>query len=53
MSTVAEIEDAIQMLPASDFQKLLEWMEDYRAMLGASESLFAMYDEEEKDHAQS
>ena len=53
MSTVAEIEAAIEKLPSAEFGELLAWLEEYRAMVGASESLFAMYDEEEQRHAQS
>jgi hypothetical protein len=49
MSTVAEIESAIEKLPPPDLEKLLAWLDDYRAMVGASEDLFAMYDGEEAD----
>ena len=52
MSTVAEIEAAIEKLPPDEFGKLLAWIEEYRAMVGASEALFAMYDEEERSRAQ-
>ena len=51
MSTVVEIESAIQRLPPSELNQLLAWLDDYRAMVGASEALFAMYDREET-HAQ-
>jgi hypothetical protein len=47
MSTVAEIETAIQKLPPEDLNELLAWVDDYRASLGAAGTLFAMYDEEE------
>jgi hypothetical protein len=53
MSTVAEIEAAIEKLPAEEFAKLLAWMEEYQALIGASQDLFAMYDEEERNHGQS
>jgi hypothetical protein len=46
MSTVAEIESAIEKLPPAELRELLAWLDEYQAMLGASESLFAMYDEE-------
>ena len=46
MSTVTESEAAIEKLPPADYRQLLTWIEE--AMLGASEALFAMYDEEEK-----
>ncbi len=53
MSTVAEIEAAIEKLPTEEFAKLLAWIEEYQALIGASQNLFAMYDEEEQNHAQS
>lgn len=54
MSAVADIEEAIQKLPTAELCELVAWLEDYQAALGASESLFAMYDaEEEQAHAQS
>jgi len=52
MSTVAEIEAAIEKLPPAEFGELLAWIEERQAMVGASEALFALYDEEEKAHAQ-
>ncbi len=52
MSTLTEIEAAIEKLPLEKLNELLSWLEEYRAMIGASETLFAMYDEEEKNHAQ-
>ena len=51
MSTVAEIEAAIEKLPPDDYKRLLAWLEEHQAMVGASEALFAMYDEEEQAHA--
>jgi hypothetical protein len=36
MSTVAEIEAAIEKLPSTDFGELLAWIDDYRAMLSGS-----------------
>lgn len=53
MSTVAEIEAAIEKLPSVDFGELLAWIDDYRSMLSASETLFTMYDEEEQSGAKS
>jgi hypothetical protein len=52
MSTVTEIEAAIEKLPPAEYRELLAWIEEYQAMVGASEALFAMYDEEEETHAQ-
>jgi hypothetical protein len=48
MSTVAEIEEAIQKLPEAELRELAAWFEDYQAAIGASKSLFAMYDAEEE-----
>ena len=53
MSTVLEIEAAIEKLPPAELGELLAWIEEYRAMAGASEALFAMYDAEEQIHAKS
>jgi len=47
MSTVIEIEAAIEKLPPADYRELLEWIQEHQAMVGASEALFTMYDEEE------
>ena len=47
-----EIEAAIEKLPPADYRELLKWLEEHQAMIGASEALFAMYDEEEQAHAQ-
>ena len=52
MSTVIEIEAAIEKLPPADYRELLSWIEEHQAMIGASEALFMMYDEEEQAHAQ-
>jgi len=52
MSTVAEIEAAIEKLPPAEFGELLAWIEEYQAMVSASQALFAMYDEEERPHAE-
>jgi hypothetical protein len=51
MSTVAEIEAAIEKLPPAELGELLAWIDEYQAMVGASQSLFAMYDEEELGRA--
>ena len=47
MTTVAEIETAIEKLPAAEYRELLEWIEERQAMIAASEAIFTMYDEEE------
>ncbi len=53
MITVAEIEAAIEKLPPAEFGELLAWIEERQAMVGASEALFTLYDEEEQADAQS
>lgn len=53
MRTVAEIASAIQKLPRAELAELLPWLDEYQAMIGASEALFAMYDEEEQSGARS
>jgi hypothetical protein len=52
MSTVTEIEAAIEKLPPAEYSELLAWLEEHQAMVGASQALFAMYDEEEKPHGE-
>jgi hypothetical protein len=52
MSTVSEIEAAIEKLPLADYRELLAWIEEHQALVGASEALFVMYDEEEAAHAE-
>ena len=52
MSTVIEIESAIQKLSPVEYRELVAWMEEQQMFVGASEALFAMYDEEERDHAE-
>ncbi len=54
MSTVNEIEAAIERLPSDELRALVNWIEEYAAAIGASESLFGMYDpEEEQSGAES
>ena len=47
MSTVTEIEAAIERLPSDELRALVNWIEEYAAAIGASETLFGMYDAEE------
>ena len=54
MSTVPEIEAAIEKLPPAELRELITWIEDYAAAIGGSETLFGMYDaEEEQTRAES
>jgi hypothetical protein len=48
VSTVTEIEAAIERLPPDELRALLSWIEEYAAAIGASETLFGMYDAEEE-----
>src|SRR5271157_5414582 len=48
MSSVPEIEAAIEKLPPAELRELITWIEDYTAAIGGSETLFAMYDAEEE-----
>ena len=47
MSTVAEIESAIQRLQPSEVAQVAAWLNEYQQMLQASAEVFAMYDREE------
>lgn len=47
MSTVAEIEYAIERLSPQELRELAAWYEARQAMLNAAESLFQTYDAEE------
>ncbi len=53
MSTVAEIEDAIEHLPAQEMLKVAEWLDDYRSTIVASEAMCQMLDEEDGGEAGS
>ena len=47
MSTVKEIEVAIEKLTASEVSELVVWLEERQRLAAAAESLFQLYDEEE------
>ena len=47
MSTVAEIETAIEKLAPAEVRELMAWLDERHRLSAASESLFQMYDEEE------
>ncbi len=47
MSTVAEIERAIETLPTRQLLEVGEWLDEQRAMIAASEGLFQSLDGEE------
>jgi len=48
MSTVAEIEAAVEKLSAPDLREFMAWIEERQALLQASDMLFQMYDKEER-----
>ncbi len=47
MSTVAEIEAAIEQLPTRQMLEVASWLDERRGMIAASEELFQQLDEEE------
>jgi hypothetical protein len=47
MSTVAEIEAAIEKLPPSEVAELAAWLQEYQQLINASSRVFAMYNAEE------
>jgi hypothetical protein len=47
MSTVAEIESAIERLQPSEVAQLAAWLNEYQQMVQASAEMFALYDREE------
>ena len=49
MSTVAEIENAIERLSHPELSELARWFEEYQQMISASGEMFALYDREEEE----
>lgn len=47
MSTVLEIEKAIEQLPTKQLFEVAGWLEDRTFMIAASESMFQTLDDEE------
>jgi hypothetical protein len=47
MSSVAEIESAIERLSPAEVAQLAAWLEEYQQMVNASAEIFSMYDKEE------
>jgi hypothetical protein len=47
VSTVAEIESAIEQLPVNKVRELAVWLEEYQATIQASAEVFALLDDEE------
>jgi hypothetical protein len=48
MSSVAEIESAIERLAPAEVAELAAWLEEYQQTVNASAEMFAMYDKEEE-----
>jgi len=48
MSSVTEIESAIEKLPPEKVEELAAWLDEYRQTLNASHAVFSSYDDEEK-----
>jgi len=48
VSTVVEIESAIQRLAPPQVAELAAWLEEYQQMIHASAAMFALYDQEEE-----
>ena len=51
MSTVAEIEHAIESLSTAEILDLAEWLDVQRGDIAASEAVFQMLDDEEGEEA--
>lgn len=53
MSSLLEIEEAIETLPREKVVALVRWLDDYQAMTGAAETLGEFYAEEESCDAKN
>jgi len=53
VSTVVEIESAIQRLAPPQVAELAAWLEEYQQMIHASAAMFALYDREEEAPCQT
>jgi len=51
MSTVTEIENALDQLPTEQMLAVAAWLDDRRAMLSVSETMFQQLDEAEGEDA--
>ncbi len=52
MSTVLEIEKAIEQLPEDDQRKLAEWFDEKRFLVESSAVLGSIYDDEDGGESQ-
>lgn len=51
MSTVAEIETALEQLPTQQMLAVAAWLDERRAMLSVSDTMFQQLDEAEGEDA--
>lgn len=51
MSSVVEIEKAIESLPTSEMLEVAEWLDAQRGMIAAAETTFQMLDDQEDKEA--
>ena len=49
MTTVAEIESAVERLPRESVEELATWLVEYQGALSASAEVFHQYETEETD----
>ena len=52
MSTVAEIESAIERLPSDQVREIAAWLEQYQMTIDASAAVFSQLDAEEGEGEQ-
>ena len=52
MSTVAEIESAIERLPVEKVREIAAWLQEYQATIEASAAVFSQFDAEEGEGEQ-
>ncbi|MCE0523568.1 MAG: hypothetical protein LV480_11730 [Methylacidiphilales bacterium] len=52
MSSVAEIESAIERLPSEQVREIAVWLEQYQATIDASAAVFSQLDSEEGEGEQ-
>ena len=53
MTTVAEIESAIERLPVEQVREVVQWLDEYQASINASSIMFSQLDAEEGEGEQS
>jgi len=49
MSTVDEIESAIERLSQPELSELAHWFDEYQQMISAAGEMFSLYDREEEE----